>query len=321
MEKNRIIELENKIINGYKISIEEAILLAQTPYKHTLYNSANNIRKHFCGDKIDLCSITNAKSGLCSEDCKWCSQSAHHSSDIEVYEMVDTATALSHVAESDKNGVSRHSLVTSGRTVSTKNLNRLIEIYKEIQKNSDIGLCASMGLLNKQQLKDLKNAGVNNFHCNLETAPSKFTELCTTHTIEEKIETLQNAKEVGLNICSGGIIGMGETVEQRIELAFTLRNLDVKSIPLNILNPIKGTKLYGIDSISEEDVLTTFAIFRFINPDAFLRFAGGRLLIKGYQEKALKSGINASIVGDLLTTIGSTVNDDINNFAKAGFTI
>ncbi|MEA3505086.1 MAG: biotin synthase BioB [Bacteroidota bacterium] len=321
MKENEILELEKRVIEGYKISFDDAKMLLQAENKAALYDSANNIRKYFCGDRIDLCSITNAKSGLCSEDCKWCSQSAHHTSDVEVYDIVDTKTALEHVAVSSKNGVSRHSLVTSGRTVSPKNLDKLIGIYKEIQKESNMGLCASMGLLSKEQLIKLKQAGVDNFHCNLETAPSKFHELCTTHTMEDKIRVLNNAKEVGLNICSGGIIGMGETAEQRVELAFALRDLDVKSIPINILNPIKGTKLYGIDAITEEEVLTTIALFRFINPDAFLRFAGGRLLIQSYQQKALKAGINASIVGDLLTTIGSTVKNDINNFKEVGFNI
>ncbi len=321
MKKDEIINLEKKIIVGNKINFDEALKLSTTKHKYTLYNSANNIRKHFCSNKFELCSITNAKSGLCSEDCKWCSQSAHNNSQIDIYKIIDSEIAVEHATRSVNCKVSKHSLVTSGRKVNNTDLESLINIYDKIKQNTNIGLCASMGLLNKEQLIELKNAGVENYHCNLETAPSHFRNLCTTHTIDEKIETLKLAQEIGLNTCSGGIIGMGETFKQRIELAFTLRDLNIKSIPINILNPIKGTKLYGIKQISEEEVLTSIALFRFINPDAMLRFAGGRLLIQDYQHKALKAGINASIVGDLLTTLGSTVKDDIKNFEDAGFSI
>lgn len=170
-----------------------------------------------------------------------------------------------------------------------------------------------------QRLKD--EAGVEHYHCNIETAPSYFSNLVSTHTIEEKIETIKTAQKVGLKVCSGGIIGMGETMQQRIEMAFLLRELGIKSIPINILQAIKGTALENMPPLSEEEVLTTIAVFRFIHPDAHLRFAGGRVQIKHFQDKALKAGISAALTGDYLTSTGSNIQEDINDFKQAGFNI
>ncbi|MCL2328037.1 MAG: biotin synthase BioB [Bacteroidetes bacterium] len=310
-----------EIKSGTKISFETACKLANHSNKQELYNAANEIREHFCGNSFHLCSITNAKSGLCSENCKWCSQSAHNTSNIEIYDCIDTNVAVEQAVANGKAGVHRHALVTSGRSVSPQTLNACIEIFNEISQKSPIALCASMGLLSKEQLLLLQKAGVKRYHCNLETAPSFFSQLCTTHTIDEKIETIRTAQSIGMEVCSGGIIGMGETMEQRIELAFALHDLNIVSIPLNILNPIQGTPLYGTPPLSDDEILTTIAMFRLINPKAYLRFAGGRLAIQHIQEKALHTGINASITGDYLTTNGANITDDIRNFATAGFCI
>lgn len=179
-----------------------------------------------------------------------------------------------------------------------------------------------MGLINETQIKRLiDEVGIEHYHCNLETAPSFFGEVCTSHTMDEKIETIKAAQNQGLKICSGGIIGMGESQAHRVELACTLRDLGVQSIPINILTPVAGTALENAAPLSEEEVLTAIAVFRFINPRANLRFAGGRLQIKHYQHKALRSGISASLTGDYLTTSGSDVECDIKDFKAAGFTI
>jgi biotin synthase len=314
--------LKNKVLRGEEISLEEAVLLSQVNDKETLYKAANEIRKYFCKNDFDLCSITNAKSGKCSQDCKWCSQSAHHETAIEEYEIVDKNQAIKEALENANQGVKRHSLVTSGRSVSNKTLDGLISIYKEISEKSTIRLCASMGLISAEQMQRLKDeAGVEHYHCNIETAPSYFSNLVSTHTIEEKIETIKTAQKVGLKVCSGGIIGMGETMPQRIEMAFLLRELGVKSIPINILQAIKGTALENMPPLSEEEVLTTIAVFRFIHPDAHLRFAGGRVQIKHFQDKALKAGISAALTGDYLTSTGSNIQEDINYFKQAGFKI
>lgn len=321
MEISEINNLKERIKQGYAISETEATQLAQTANKQALYDAADDLRKFFCGNKMDLCSITNAKSGRCSENCKWCSQSAWHQTSVEIYPMVDKHQAVREAVSNGKKGVIRHSLVTSGRAVTNDELAELLSIYNSISSETNIELCASMGLLTKDQLQKLKENGIKQYHCNLETAPSYFPQVCTTHTIEEKIETIRWAQEIGLSVCSGGIIGMGETMEQRIELAFALRKLGIKSIPVNVLNPIEGTALAGSAPLSEDEVLTTIALFRFINPQAYLRFAGGRLLIRSYQERALRAGINASIVGDMLTTIGSNIEEDLRDFKKAGFEV
>jgi biotin synthase len=320
MNPTEIAELTEKVKSGYLVDEATALALGATPDKATLYGCANELREHFCGSHMDLCSITNAKSGKCSENCKWCSQSASHKTQIEVYPLVDQQRAVAEAVGNAEQGVRRHSLVTSGKRVTDAELSQLIAIFQEIQSKCSVELCASMGLVTRAQLQRLKDVGLKRYHCNLETAPSYFAKVCTTHSIEDKIQTIKAAQEVGLEVCSGGIIGMGETLQQRIELALLLRALHIRSIPINLLNPIVGTALQDALPLSEDEVLTTIALFRFINPQAFLRFAGGRLLIRHYQERALKAGINASIVGDMLTTVGSGIREDLRDFAAAGFT-
>lgn len=314
--------LKEKVLNGYQLSYEEGVELTNVPNKEELYQAADEIRKHFCGNKMDLCSITNAKSGRCSEDCKWCSQSSHYKTNIDEYEIVDKEEAVRIAVEGAQKGVKRHGLVTSGKRVSDKTIDQLIPIYKEITSKSKLSVCASLGLVSQAQLQRLKDeVGIEHYHCNIESAPSYFPNLCTTHTIEEKKQTIAYAKNVGLKICSGGIIGMGESMGQRVEMAVALRDLDVQSIPVNILSPVKGTPLEDTKLLSEEDILTTIAIFRFINPKANIRFAGGRLQIKHFQDKALHAGINAALTGDYLTTVGSNTEEDVRDFRNSGFEI
>jgi len=315
-----ISQLEEKVFRGEQINTEEALWLAQFAEKEALYAAANRIREHFCGNRMDLCTIVNAKSGKCSEDCKWCSQSAFHKTNIEIYDLVDPQEAYSQAIHNHKAGAHKFSLVTSGRTISNNNLDKLCNIYKNIAKENPIVLCASMGLLDREKLQKLIDSGVKNYHCNIETAPSFFSDLCSTHTPQEKIATLKLARELGLGLCSGVILGMGETVAHRVEMAMVLQELGVESIPLNILNPIKGTALENALPLLDEEILSAFAIFRFTNPKAMLRFAGGRTLILHLQDKALNAGINAALIGDLLTTIGVGMTEDIQNFKKAGFT-
>ncbi|HOS84319.1 MAG TPA: biotin synthase BioB [Bacteroidales bacterium] len=314
-------KLTEDVCAGKALTHEEGVALTQYPDKEALYEAADRIRTHFCGNNMDLCSITNAKSGRCSQNCKWCSQSAHHTTNIEEYDLIEKDRAVHEALESAKAGVHRHSLVTSGKAVSDKTLNSLLDIYKEIRQQSSINLCASMGLITKEQLQKLKAAGISHYHCNLETAPSFFPNVCTTHTIQDKIDVILAAQSLGMRVCSGGIIGMGETMEQRVELACALRDLNILSIPINILTPIEGTPLQNSNELTEEEILTTIAVFRFINPKANLRFAGGRLKIKTYQHKALHAGINSALTGNYLTTIGSNTADDIRDFTASGFTI
>lgn len=315
----KINELKEKVMRGESVSFEEAVLLSNTEDKPALYKAAGEIRDQKCGKHFDTCSIVNARSGRCSENCKWCSQSVLFKTHVEEYELIDEKTCLELALKNAEYGVDKFSFVTSGRALSDRNIDKLCEYALKIQQHTPMHLCASMGLLNKQQLLRLKEAGIHRYHCNLETSPAYFSRLCTTHTTADKIETIKAAREVGMEVCSGGIIGMGETMIERIHLAFTLRELGIKSIPVNVLNPIPGTPLEDAKPLKDEEVLTTVALFRFINPDAYLRFAGGRLLIQHIEEEAIKAGINAAIVGDMLTTLGSKVLEDMNKIKNMGF--
>jgi biotin synthase len=203
-----------------------------------------------------------------------------------------------------------------------QDLDELIPIYKAIRLNTDINLCASMGLLTRESLERLYKEGeVRRYHCNLESAPSYFPSLVSTHSIEEKITTIKTAQEIGMKICSGGIIGMGESFEQRIELALLLRELNVDSIPLNIFTPIKGSPLFNQAPMSKDEVLLSFAIFRIINPKAHIRLAGGRLLIQEFEEELLNCGISAVMTGDYLTTQGNGISDDLKKLKSYGYSI
>lgn len=307
-------ELTQDIINGKLINAEEAMALLRHPDAEELYAAANKVRQACCGSEMNYCSIINARSGRCSEDCKWCSQSHAHQCGVQEYRLVDDQEAVDMAVDNESKGVHRFSIVTSGRTVTDKQLDEFIEILRKIRQKSGITLCASMGLLNKEQLQRLKNEGIEHYHCNIETAPSKFPELCTTHSLEDKLRTIRWAKEVGIDVCSGGIIGMGESEEQRVEMALFLRDLGITSIPINSLMPIKGTKLGETPLLDNETIFRTMAMFRLVNPKAHIRMAGGRANYYTQQEVALRAGVNASIVGDMLTTVGAkTIDDDMRN--------
>lgn len=314
-------ELKQRVLDGGAITEKEAQWLLNEADREELYAAANEIRIRFKGNEMEMCSILNAKSGKCTQDCKWCSQSMFHKTDVEEYELVDLKLAEKQAKENAEKGVNKFSLVTSGRAISNKNLDELCGVYKNIQQTTPIHLCASMGLLNLSQLEKLKEAGVENYHCNIETAPSFFPKVVTSHTMDEKIRTIKYAQSLGMHVCSGGIIGMGETAEQRVEMAFTLKDLGIDSIPINILMQVEGAELKVDNEISDEEILTAFAMFRFINPKANIRLAGGRSLISHIQDKALASGVSAALVGDYLTTIGTNIEQDKEIFKNAGFSL
>ncbi len=317
-EMKNLQELLENIKQGLNLSKEAVLELVNECTADELCRLADSLREHFSGKKMDTCSIINARSGRCSEDCKWCSQSSFHRCDVEIYPLVDEQTCLDMAQYNEAKGIRRFSLVTSGRAMSGDELERAVEIFKSLKEKTSLKLCASMGLLNKEQLQKLRDAGVERYHCNIETAPSYFGQLCTKHTQQEKFATLKWAEEVGMTVCSGGIIGMGETMEQRVEMAVTLRDMGVKSIPLNVLNPIAGTKLENMPQLSDDELIKSFAMFRIVNPEADIRFAGGRIKIKHIQRKLMECGVSAAIVGDMLTTIGCGIDDDFSMFAELG---
>lgn len=314
--------LKQKVLSGELINKEEALKIASHTNKNEIYDAAHEITRHFMGNKFDTCSIVNAKSGNCSEDCKWCAQSGHYKTKVNLYPLLSAEECVKHANYNNQHGIGRFALVTSGKRVSDKEMENIIKIVREIKKDSNIKCCASMGLLSRDQLKALRESGVENYHCNIESSPEYFKKLCSTHTTGQKLETIRNAREFGFRICSGGIIGMGETIDDRIDMALLLQKEEILSIPINLLQPISGTPLEGTPTLSQEEILTTIALFRFINPKAYLRFSGGRMLISNEtQLKALHIGVNAAIIGDLLTTVGSKIIEDKEMFVKAGYSL
>ena len=320
---NLIDNLKNKILSGGGISADEAYALcdAAPSCREELYAGAEEITRTFCSRRFDSCSIVNARSGKCPENCRWCAQSAHFKTKADIYPLIDRDTCMAHADASREHGIRRFSMVTSGRRMTGSDLDRACEYYRELAERGELGLCASMGLLDHDDLMKLWNAGVRRYHCNLEAAPDYFSTLCTTHTVEDKIKTILDAREIGFEVCSGGIIGMGETPRQRVGLALELRRVSPVSIPINILCPIPGTPLENAEPLQPEEVLDTVALFRFIHPRVTLRFAGGRAsLSRETQLRAIRIGVNGAIVGDLLTTVGSTVAADRLLIADAGMT-
>lgn len=306
-----------RLTTGGSLSANEArYCLEQLPLE-PLMELSHTVTKQVASQHVSLCSITNVKSGHCPQDCKWCAQSIHFKTAAEVYPLKDKEQCLKEAQLCYEKGVEMFSLVASGKKPNKTDFAKLLEIIDYLKANVPIKLCASLGLLDKEQLSELKAHGIERYHCNLETAPSYFGNLVTRHTIYDKLETLKAAQECDLDPCSGGIIGMGENDLERLELALALRELGIKSIPINVLHPIAGTPLEGTERLSDEQVLRAVCIFRLLNPDAHLRFAGGRaLLSEEVVNKAIYCGINAAIVGDLLTTLGSDIAADRKRFAE-----
>lgn len=318
MTKEKLNEIKERILNGGSVTRGEASELATFADIDALCDAADEISRRFQGRVVDSCSIVNARSGDCGEDCKWCAQASRHKTGCASYRFLDDEEVMKAARHNEREGIRRFSLVTSGRTVSDKDLDKYCEIYEKLGSETDLYLCASMGLLSKEQLQRLRDAGVKRYHCNMETSRGYFPTLCTTHTPEDKIKTVKAARELGMDVCSGGIIGMGEDMEQRIDFAFELAELGVDSVPINILDPIPGTPLENTPLISEEDIIRTAAVFRFVLPKVSIRFAGGRMRLS--QESMLRmmtGGVNGVLMGDMLTTVSNTIADDRELFKKA----
>lgn len=312
--------LKNKILSGYRITKDDALSLIGSDLDE-LRKAANNIRLYFCGNSFDICTITNGKSGKCTEDCKYCAQSSHYKVDIDEYELLNSKNILDDAAYNNDRGILRYSVVTSGRDLSDSELKIMCDCYKNINDKCKISLCASHGLLTYDQFLRLKSSGVQRYHNNLETSRRNFKNICTTHTYDDKIEALKNAQKAGLELCSGGILGLGETMEDRIDMALELRDLGIKSIPINILNPIKGTPFGNLNILEQEEVERVVSIFRFILPNSALRLAGGRGLFKDKGKSIFLSGANAAISGDMLTTSGISISDDMSMIKSIGFEV
>lgn len=304
------LELAEEIINGRRIKRQDDLTFFLNCDLDELCEGADRIRKHFVGDKVDLCSIINGRSGKCPEDCKYCAQSAHNHTDCEVYDFLPEEDIVKACKLNESEGVDRFSIVTAGKALTGEEFEKAVHAYETMNKECDIELCASMGFLNAEQLHRLHEAGVTSYHHNIETSRRNFPNICTTHTYDEKIATIKMAQEEGFCVCSGGIIGMGETWEDRLDMAVSLAELGIMSIPINALMPIPGTPLENLKQLSEEDILRTIAFFRYINPEANVRLAAGRALVTNDGEAAFSGGASATITGNMLTTSGSTIEND-----------
>jgi biotin synthase len=307
------------IEKGEDITFEQAWELAATARPEELFRAADTVRRRIHGDVFDLCSIINARSGRCSEDCRFCAQSGRYGTDIETYDIIGSDEALIQGRDNDIHGVRRFSLVTAGRTATRQQLEEYGKIYRELRLQTGLKLCASMGLLTREKADLLRSSGVERYHCNLEACRNFFPKVCTTHTWDEKVETIRIAREAGMEVCSGGIIGMGETLKDRLELAFELRELEVLSIPINILTPIANTPFENLRPLPLSEILTCIALFRFINPRAVIRLAGGRSRMGAKQYRCFSSGANGAIVGNYLTTAGNSLDEDLLAIRDLGF--
>ncbi len=271
---------------------------------------ANSIRKRFCGNKFHLCSIINARSGLCSGDCAYCAQSKVSSARIDIYPMKEKEEIVSYACKMKELGSTRFSIVTSGERLTDRELKVIIESIPEIKKMG-IEVCASLGMLDKDQLSALRAAGLDRYHHNIESSPRFYPQIVSTHKIEDRIRTIELAKEVGLSVCSGGILGMGEDWQDRVEMALLLRNLDVDSVPLNFLLPIPGTPLGNREMIDPISALRCIALFRYALPNKEVRIIAGREKVFGdMQLIAFLSGANGMMVGGYLTTKGDPIQRD-----------
>ena len=308
----------NKYIDE-DITKEEALALVNLKGNDLLYlfAAADKIRNKYCGNILESCTITNAKSGKCSEDCKFCAQSVWYNTNIKSYPIKDRETLKKEFYEAEKNKSMRFGIVTAGKKMEsgTEEFNTVLEFIKEItDENPNAEICCSLGLLGEKELLELKKAGAVRYHCNIQTSPDTYSiYAAATHSFKERIETIKNAQKAGFEICSGGIIGMGESFEDRINMAFTLKELDVDGIPLNILNPIKNTPHGKKEILSAIEVLKTIAIFRLILKNKNIKIAAGREnIFKDFMGSGFLSGANGMLTGGYLTVKGRSIEEDVN---------
>ena len=277
-----------------------------------MIETADGVRRKGTGDRIDLCGIMNAKSGRCAENCRFCAQSSHYPTGTEVYPLKSTEEIVEAAKKARHDGAGRFGIVTSGNMLTKDEIGRIAQAIREITKTVDISLCASLGALEKEDFLALKEAGLTRYHHNIETSERYYPKVVTTHDFSERVKTIKNAKAAGLEVCSGGIIGMGETWDDRIDMAFTLKELGVDSVPLNVLVPIKGTPFEQMPTISPIDAVKTVAIFRIILGGATIKIAAGReTVLKDSQLLLYMAGANGMMIGGYLTVRGRPVEEDL----------
>lgn len=310
----RIDEITRHVLDGGEASADDGrwLIRLEEEYLSWLMAGADRIRRRFRGEAVEVCAISNVRSGNCSENCSFCAQSAHHRTRAPKYDYITSEELTAQARRAREWGASDFGVVSKGWGMrSARERGQLAEYFASMQDTSDIGRCASLGVLDASSARELKAMGLENYHHNLETAESYFDRVCTTHSYQENIDTVRHAVNAGLRVCSGGILGMGESLDQRIELALTLRELGVESVPLNFLSPQEGTPFGQLDPMSPLEILKNIAVFRYLLPRAEIRIAGGRQFLRDLQSMIFMAGASGIMIGDYLTTRGRRVEDDL----------
>ncbi|MEE9524151.1 MAG: biotin synthase BioB [Thermodesulfovibrionales bacterium] len=303
------------------VSVNGVLDLLECYSPFDLFNQALRIKRQHSGDAVDLCSIVNAKSGACPEDCSYCAQSSRSKADIEVYPLLDEDVILEKAREASRDHVKRFCIVTSGKTASKDDLKKISGMVGKVR---DLGLlpCATLGLLDEDDLKLLKDSGLERFHHNLETSERFFPSICSTHTYADKLRTIEAVKRTGLSLCSGGIFGMGETWHDRIDMALALKDIGADSVPINYLTPVDGTPLAGMNTLDPMEALSIISIYRIILPECQIRVCGGRVQTLGeLHPLVFLAGADGLLTGNYLTTTGKDCTDDVDIIKKLGFSI
>ena len=324
MRTELIDNMVDTALKGESISYEQALQLESLTREELdyLFIGTDRIRDRFKGKDVKICSIVNAKSGRCVEDCSFCAQSSSFQTDSPEYELMDVEEIVAAAKEAEAFGANEFSIVASGTYLDDrKELDRVIEAIKRIKAETQLETCCSLGLMPLEHLKELKEAGLDRCHHNLETAKSHFDKIVSTHTYEDEVNAVQNAKEAGLKVCVGGIFGMGESFAQRAELAFSIRELGTQSFPVNFLKPIEGTALDHLEPMPHYEALRTIALLRLVLPDIDLFVCGGREeVLADKQEQLFSAGANGILGGNYLTTKGQDPKRDIEMIENLGLT-
>jgi biotin synthase len=313
--------LKNDVLDGKQISFDDARRLISTNDLTTLANCANEITRRFNGDTVDIETLINAKSGRCPEDCSFCAQSSFYDNNtgINKYPLLPKEIILEQAKKAKEEGASSFCLVCAYRSPPQKDFDQICQTIKEIKDDLLIDVNVSLGFMTKERAKKLKDLGVKRYNHNLETAESYFSQICRTHDFIDRVNTAKIVKEEGLELCCGGIIGMGETVQQRVELGFALQSLQPDEVPINILIAREGTPFSNYKAISTEEVIKTIATFRFLMPKSIIKIAGGREVnLKKDDKTVLKAGANGIITGGYLTTTGNKAEEDIKMIKEIG---
>jgi biotin synthase len=322
--RKEIQNIGDKVLEGRSVSMKEILPLleAKGPDVVDLVAVANRVRVEFNGNEIDLCSLLNAKSGKCSEDCAFCAQSAHYQTDAPTYPLMNADQMVKEAREAQKRRTGRFCLISSGRQLNDKEFEVILSGLDRIRKETTLDLDCSLGTLTEERAEALKKVGVTRYNHNLETAESHFSKICTTHSFQDRVQTIEVLKDQGFSICCGGIIGLGESPQQRLELAFSVKQLGIECIPFNILNPRPGTPLEHSEAIPPIEIIKTISLFRLVLPKGTIKIAGGREAnLRDLQSLALLAGANGLIVGNYLTTPGRNAEDDLTMIKDVGFQI